>query len=154
MFTRKKSLVKRKEFYIALVAILGIGYLMSSLLMSPGDEKENQNISANVKQTVEQKMNNKDIDDNEEDNDIVSENNTLNSDNNVQENQLGEYYLVKESDGIIKVYQYDKNGKEHLLRSTDILYSLLSEDDQELFSEGVEVKSEDELLELLQDFES
>ncbi|WP_312091219.1 hypothetical protein [Aminipila sp.] len=154
MFTRKKSLVKRKEFYIALVAILGIGYLMSSLLMSPGDEKENQNISANVKQTVEQKMNNKDIDDNEEDNDIVSENNTLNSDNNVQENQLGEYYLVKESDGIIKVYQYDKKGKEHLLRSTDILYSLLSEDDQELFSEGVEIKTEDELLELLQDFES
>lgn len=148
MFTRKKSLIERKGFYIALVAILGIGYLITSLLTSPEEPTESKNISANVNQTVKQNNN---------ESEEASEKNNLNSDiieNNVQENQSDEYYLVKESDGIIKVYQYDKNGKESLLRTTDILFSLLSEEDQNLFSEGVVVKSENELLELLQDFES
>nr|WP_315019684.1 hypothetical protein [uncultured Aminipila sp.] len=148
MFTRKKSLIERKGFYITLVAILGIGYLITSLLSSPEDKTESENINANVNQTVKQ---------NNIENDKVSENSNLNSDNNdnnVQENQSSEYYLVKESDGVIKIYQYDKNGVENLLRTTDILFSLLSEEDQKLFSEGVVVKSENQLLELLQDFES
>lgn len=148
MFTRKKSLIERKGFYITLVAILGIGYLVTSLLSSPEGTIESENISTNVNQTVKQ---------NNMEKDKVSENSNLNSDNNdnnVQENQSSEYYLVKESDGVIKIYQYDKNGVENLLRTTDILFSLLSEEDQKLFSEGVVVKSENELLELLQDFES
>ncbi|WP_312649192.1 hypothetical protein [Aminipila sp.] len=148
MFTRKKSLIERKGFYITLVAILGIGYLITSLLSSPEATIESENISTNVNQTVKQ---------NNIEKDKVSENSNLNSDNNdnnVQENQSSEYYLVKESDGVIKIYQYDKNGVENLLRTTDILFSLLSEEDQKLFSEGVVVKSENELLELLQDFES
>lgn len=148
MFTRKKSLIERKGFYIALVAILGVGYLITSLLTSPEEPTESKNISANVNQTVKQNNN---------ESEKASEKNNLNSDNienNVQENQSSEYYLVKESDGIVKVYQYDKNGKENLLRTTDILFSLLSEEDQNLFSEGVVVKTENELLELLQDFES
>lgn len=148
MFTRKKSLIERKGFYITLVAILGIGYLITSLLSSPEATIESENISTNVNQTVKQ---------NNIEKEKVSENSNLNSDNNdnnVQENQSSEYYLVKESDGVIKIYQYDKNGVENLLRTTDILFSLLSEEDQKLFSEGVVVKSENELLELLQDFES
>ncbi|QHI73753.1 hypothetical protein [Aminipila terrae] len=149
MFTRKKSLVKRKEFYITLVAILGVGYLMCSLLISPKETPESENISTNVNQTVKQSNDKPDDEKND-----VSEINDEDSDNNVQENQSGEYYLVKESDGIIKVYQYDENGKESLLRTTDIVFSMLSEDDQELFSKGVVVKTESELLDLLQDFES
>lgn len=145
MFTRKKSLVKRKSFYITLVAILGIGYLFNSLLTSVEEEPANNNISTNVEKNVEEN-------DYNEDNNF--QNNNLNSDNNVQINQSSEYYLVKESDGLIKVYQYDKDGKENLLRTTDICFSLLSEEDQELFLEGVVKKTEDELLELLQDFES
>ncbi|MHC1722290.1 MAG: hypothetical protein AB9836_03680 [Aminipila sp.] len=154
MFTRKKSLIERKGFYITLVAILGIGVLITSLLSSPEDATENENISANVNQTVKQ---NNTVKQNDIENDKVQKNTNLNSDNNdnnVQENQSSEYYLVKESDGVIKVYQYDKNGEENLLRTTDILFSLLSEEDQKLFSEGVVVKNENELLELLQDFES
>lgn len=148
MFTRKKSLIERKGFYIALVAILGIGYLITSILTSPEEPAESENISANVSHTAKQNSN---------DSEKVLKNNDSNLDNienNVQENQSSEYYLVKESDGIIKVYQYDENGKESLLRTTDILFSLLSEEDQNLFSEGVVVKTENELLELLQDFES
>ena len=41
-----------------------------------------------------------------------------------------------------------------MLRATDILFSLLGEEDQQMFKEGIIVNTEDELLELLQDFES
>ncbi|QAT42829.1 hypothetical protein [Aminipila luticellarii] len=156
MFTRKKRLVERKEFYIALVAILGVGYLMGNLFLSPEDTDQKDNVSAKVSQTVKQNQDKADnISENRDMNsDEVSENSDINSDNSVQENQSGEYYLVKESDGVIKVYRYDENGEESLLKKTDILFSLLSEEDQELFSKGVVVQTDDELLELLQDFES
>mgnify|MGYP000912387417 CR=1 FL=1 len=156
MFTRKKRLVERKEFYIALVAILGVGYLMGNLFLSPEDTDQKDNVGAKVSQTVKQNQDKADnISENRDMNsDEVSENSDINSDNSVQENQSGEYYLVKESDGVIKVYRYDENGEESLLKKTDILFSLLSEEDQELFSKGVVVQTDDELLELLQDFES
>lgn len=158
MFTRKKSLFKRKGFYITLVAMLSIVYMLGSLIAAPEEvnqvdvDNEKVNISTNAKQKVEQDNceNNTDFENNYDD----FENSAVDSNNNVQENQSSEYYLVKESDGLIKVYKYDKEGEEELLRTTDILYSLLSEDDQQLFSKGYKLETEEELLELLQDFES
>ena len=64
------------------------------------------------------------------------------------------YYLVKEVDGIIKVFYYDEQGKETLVRETDIAFSLLSTSDQSLFQKGIIKHSTEELDELLQDFES
>jgi hypothetical protein len=64
------------------------------------------------------------------------------------------YYLVKEIDGIIKIFYYDENGKESLVRVTDIAFSLLSVADQALFQKGVIKHTAEELDELLQDFES
>lgn len=145
MFTRKKRFFERKGFYITLVAMFSIVYMLSSLISSPEEVNENENINTNAKQIVE--PNNS-----EEEN--ISQNTNLNSDNKVQESQSSEYYLVKECDGLIKVYKYDSDGKEELLRTTDILFSLLSEEDQKLFSKGVVIKTQNELLELLQDFES
>ncbi|MFV0516811.1 MAG: hypothetical protein ACK5MV_05390 [Aminipila sp.] len=151
MFTRKKSIFKRKSFYITLVAIFGVAYLMFALISAP-EEAEAENIAADVKKTVTQNVD--DQKNSYDDKKYANEENDENNLNNTQENETCEYYLVKESDGIIKVYQYDSEGNESLLRTTDILFSMLGKEDQELFSEGVIVKSEDELLELLQDFES
>lgn len=64
------------------------------------------------------------------------------------------YYLVKEVDGIIKVFYYDEEGKESLIRETDIAFSVLSTADQRLFQKGVIKHTPEELDELLQDFES
>ena len=64
------------------------------------------------------------------------------------------YYLVKEVDGVIKIFYYDEQGKEKLIRDTDIAFSLLSVGDQNLFQKGVIKHSEEDLNELLQDFES
>ena len=64
------------------------------------------------------------------------------------------YYLLKEAEGQIELYYYDENGKEKFIRMTDIPFSLISNSDQELFRQGVVVKSESELDSILQDFES
>jgi hypothetical protein len=64
------------------------------------------------------------------------------------------YYLVKDVDGIIRIFYYNEEGKESLIRETDIAFSLLSVADQALFQKGVIKHSSEELDELLQDFES
>lgn len=64
------------------------------------------------------------------------------------------YYLVKEVDGLVRIFHYDTNGNEEMIRATDIEFSLISEEDQTLFSRGIVRYTKDELNELLQDFES
>lgn len=64
------------------------------------------------------------------------------------------YYLVKKAGDAIKVFFVDHSGNELELETTNILYDMLSYDDQSLFDEGYKVKSQEELAVLLQDFES
>lgn len=64
------------------------------------------------------------------------------------------YYLVKKAGEAIKVFFVDSSGNELELETTQILYDMLSYDDQALFDKGYKVKSQEELAVLLQDFES
>lgn len=66
----------------------------------------------------------------------------------------GPYYLIREDNGAIKVYYCEEGKKARLIRTTDITFSLLSESDQKLFERGIVKQTEDQLSELLQDFES
>ena len=64
------------------------------------------------------------------------------------------YYLIKEVNGVIQVYCVNRDGAETLFWNTEIPFSLLSETDQKLFSQGLEISSQADLEELLQDFSS
>lgn len=66
----------------------------------------------------------------------------------------GSYYLIRAESGMIKIFLCDENGKEEFIKNTNIAFSLLSVSDQELFTYGIVKHSEEELDELLQDFES
>lgn len=69
--------------------------------------------------------------------------------------QAGEaYYLLKEDEGDVLLYYVEENGEEKLLRKTDIRFSLITEQDQIEFQNGIKVETEEELDSLLQDFES
>lgn len=63
------------------------------------------------------------------------------------------YYLVKEDNGVIKVFHCNQN-QETLWQETDIEYSLLSLEDQQLLKEGVKLKTEEELFSFLENFDS
>ena len=64
------------------------------------------------------------------------------------------FYLVKEINGTIEIYYYEGDGEPVYIKNADIAFSLLSEADQAMFSEGIIVETEEELDELLQDFGS
>lgn len=91
-------------------------------------------------------------------NDITNSKDIINmkevSKNQVINEETSAYYLLKEVNGIIKLYHYDEEGNEHLLTDTDIIYSLISKNDQESFSNGVILKNLDQVNLMLQDFES
>ena len=64
------------------------------------------------------------------------------------------YYVVKRDGDRISVFFSDENGREIELESTDIIYELLTPEDQKKFDEGIKAESQEQLSSLLQDFES
>lgn len=65
-----------------------------------------------------------------------------------------ESYLVKEVNGVVKVFLCDDTGSKELYLITSIPYELLSETDQKMFSEGVYIETKDDLGEFLENFDS
>ena len=65
-----------------------------------------------------------------------------------------EGYFVVEEDKFIRIYRVEATGEMTLIRTSEILFDLLGEEDQEMFRIGVALKNDEELMELLQDFES
>lgn len=62
-------------------------------------------------------------------------------------------YLIKEVDGVVKVFLCSGDEKE-LYLITSIPYELLSESDQKMFTEGVSINTEEDLGEFLENFDS
>ena len=68
--------------------------------------------------------------------------------------EVPETYLIKEVDGVVKVFLCDSEDNKELYLITSISYDLLSESDQQMFSDGVELETEDDLGAFLQNFDS
>ena len=68
--------------------------------------------------------------------------------------EVPETYLIKEVDGVVKVFLCDSEDNKELYLITSIPYDLLSESDQQMFSAGVELETEDDLGAFLQNFDS
>lgn len=167
MFNQRRSFFKGKLFYIILLALFGFGLWLNQA-PAMQDSPDEVNAGTNYPTTTDEalKQGNKgsgtsggsyDIMDS-----IIGKGQTVTpagvqkeetADDPEEPENIG-YYLVKEVDGIIKVFYYDEEGKESLIRETDIAFSLLSTADQRLFQKGVIKHTPEELDELLQDFES
>ena len=162
MFNQRKSFLKGRLFYIVLFALFAFGIWVNQgaiIKEIPDNIKAGTDYPVTTKNAVEQGDNGDyDIMEN-----IVGKNQAVTpggvadnetvTDTGITTANKG-YYLVKEVNGIIKVFHYDKDGKESLIRDTDIAFSLLSIADQALFKKGVIKQTQEELNELLQDFES
>jgi hypothetical protein len=155
MFNQRKSFFKGKLFYIILLALFVFGIWLNQAPIvddSPEDVNTDTGYSSSTDDAVNPGNGSYDILEN-----IVGKNQTPTPGG--LEEAAGEpadsgYFLVKEVDGIIKIFYYDEEGKESLIRDTDIAFSLLSVADQEFFRKGVIKYTPEELNELLQDFES
>lgn len=172
MFSQRKSFLKGKLFYVILVGLFAFGIWLNQPPVdpeSPEDVSTDSSYPASSEGAVNLgNKNNYDILDNiigkgnirsqaeQPDSNTNTETNTdFNTEGgNISAETKQGYYLVKEIDGVINIFYYDEQGKEKLIRKTDIAFSLLSVGDQELFQKGIIKKNEEELNELLQDFES
>lgn len=68
--------------------------------------------------------------------------------------EVPESYLIKEVDGVVKVFLCDEKGNEELYLITSIPFDLLSESDQKLFIDGVRLDTEEDLGRFLENFDS
>jgi hypothetical protein len=160
MFKQRRSIMKGKLFLIILLALFGFGiWLNAPLDKNTGEEvKTDAGYQAPSAGGLGQKPNgNYDIMDSIIDKSpeaTSSAIDTADEKGDVDAQTGSSYYLVKEINGIIMIFYYNEEGKESLIRETNIAFSLLSTSDQKLFEKGVVKNTPEELDELLQDFES
>lgn len=64
------------------------------------------------------------------------------------------YFLIKESNNKIYVYEFNESGEKKMILETNINFDLLRETDQDLFKKGIVKYDMNEVNEMLQDFES
>ncbi|MCI9596357.1 MAG: hypothetical protein HFE75_03485 [Firmicutes bacterium] len=64
------------------------------------------------------------------------------------------YYLIKEVEGVVKVFYCDEKGQETLHQITAIPFQLLGKEDQQMMSDGVRVDTEEKLAGFLENFDS
>lgn len=62
-------------------------------------------------------------------------------------------YILKEKDGFVAVF-YDKGNEEELMETTDTPVASLPKEEQELLKEGIYITGNNNLLKILQDYES
>ena len=155
LFNKRKNFIKSKLVYIGFGLIFLIGLWVSQAL-NPDDPGE-VNVTPDdlvVSKDVPSDSNN-DISENKNSEANNSDKQTsINNQNPVVLHTSEAYYLLKESDGEVKLFYYDESGNETFIRATEIPFSLISESDQNEFVKGMIVETEEELYELLQDFES
>ena len=127
--TRKKQLRNR-----VIAAALGVTVMTFGIWLNYKDQAEETPVENTVKE-----IKITDTEDNKE------EPSTINA---------PESYLIKEIDGVVKVFLCDENGNEELYLITSIPFELLSESDQKLFIDGVRLDTEEDLGRFLENFDS
>ena len=127
--TRKKQLRNR-----VIAAALGVTVMTFGIWLNYKDQAEETPVEKTVKE-----IKITETEDNKE------EPSTINA---------PESYLIKEIDGVVKVFLCDENGNEELYLITSIPFELLSESDQKLFIDGVRLDTEEDLGRFLENFDS
>ena len=164
MFTRQK---KNYRIFIYAALIITLCILVVALMWPKAAEPDTVD-QANA-QTDAEDENSIDADNKDRETDVsdnnVSGSNEEDEPDERRENEdthdksvVGEkqdtYYVVKRNGDKISVFFSDENGEEIELETTDIIYELLTPEDQKNFDEGIKAESQEQLSSILQDFES
>lgn len=152
MFTKQKKNY-RTFVYTALVITLCL--LITALLWPTEDSGENNMVNAKTEiqvdgnDKVDKDHGNGQVESPSENDDKLEEN--QNSDISREKES---YYIVRKDGSRISVYFINEDGNEVKLETTEILYDLLTTEDQKAFKEGIRIDTQEDLAALLQDFES
>ena len=158
MFTRQKKNY-RIFVYTALVITL---CLLVAALFWPKDStpQDDAQVNAQTETGQEGQEQQEQIQDGgSDDGGSAAEQTGGSGDGDVRENDdissgLHSYYVVRKDGSNVSVFFVDEKGNQVKLEDTDIVYDVLTPDDQKSFDEGITVADQEELAALLQDFES
>lgn len=137
--TRRKKLRNRIVFTVMGVFVLSFGIWLNYQGNADEQAAEDAIQKVEVKETEA---------------DETSESNDGNIEDGTDTKNLPESYLIKEVEGVVKVFICDGEGNKELYLITSIPFDLLSESDQQLFIDGVTMETEEDLGEFLQNFDS
>lgn len=169
MFSQKRRFYEKKSFYLALIAALVAAGSFSlwmggnfgdeeasGLSSQPQDETLLPGIPEDSQRPATADADDTPVYDNQpvsaaQDNHLPD---TAAADTSESGMDASPGYLVVEEDGYIRIYQIDSLGGMKVLRTSDISFELLGQEDQLMFQQGIRLETEDQLMELLQDFES
>ena len=70
-----------------------------------------------------------------------------------KERYCSEYYVIRTHNDVIGIYTLDENGKETLKEDTDIPTMYLTEEDLEILNKGIQASGENQLHQVLEDYE-
>lgn len=141
-YNRKKQLRNRVIAAAAGVAVMTFGIWLN---YTSGDNEKAEETVQKIKIEEESKSIEK----------KNKEGNNKETEINVKTDTAGtdKTYLVKEENGAVKVYLCEGDKKE-LYLITSIPYELLSENDQNMFEEGVTIDTDEDLGKFLENFDS
>jgi len=155
MFTRQKKNY-RTFVYVALIIMLCI--LIVALMWPKEAEPSNNDVKTGTNVKIDSDKDKDKDKNNIPDNTAIDKPNGVDTDVDNQKPVVDEkqetYYVVKRKDDKISVFFSNERGEEIELETTDIVYDLLTPEDQRNFDEGIKAKSQEELSSILQDFES
>lgn len=148
---QKKSFFKSKLFYgCVIVLLIAFGIWLN---YDPADDETAVNSQTKVEQTTPTTNPTSNVVDSLGQQEQTSEP-EIPTEVETQEPTQETYFLVREVDGVIKIFYCNEKGEESLFEITTIPFSLLSKEDQQLFAEGVHLKTQDELERFLENFDS
>ena len=164
MFTRQK---KNYRIFIYAALIITLCILVVALMWPKAaepdavdqanaqtDAEDENSIDADNKEREKDVSDNNVSGSNEEDEPDEQRENEDTHDKSVVGEKQDTYYVVKRNGDKISVFFSDENGEEIELETTDIIYELLTPEDQKNFDEGIKAESQEQLSSILQDFES
>lgn len=148
---QKKSFFKSKWFY----GIIALALLVFGIWMNYDGSSQNVNTETEVDQESQKESGQSPVVDSlrQEPSEKAEEQSSEESTEPAGEEQQS-YYLVKEVEGVVKVFYCDENGQESLHQITSIPFQLLSKEDQQMLTQGVPVNTESELAGFLENFDS
>lgn len=153
---RRKTLRNRVLFTALGVLIMTFGIWLNYRSEEPAQQSEEtaKEVAVAEKEASEQDMEpaqkEEEVDEAAESVDIED----LEDTEGTNTEMVPEAYLIKEMDGVVKVFLCNADGSRELYLVTSIPFELLSESDQQLLRDGVRIKTEDDLGKFLENFDS
>ena len=90
---------------------------------------------------------------NVEENENIEVVTTIANQNVVSPNDIKEEYILRENNGYIAIYKVDENGKEILIKTTEIVVAYLPDIDKIELSKGIRVFGKEKLNLRIEDYE-